>query len=233
MSRVATFVEMKLAAREASDMVNSDFVSDVEVGGLVNTYVAELYDLLVAAYGHAYYASHYHFNTVSGTDTYPILTLAGAGGNFYQLLGIDIDLGGGQVLTCEPFAFHSRNRYKSGTVTWQQGQPIAYRIHGSNFVFVPTPSGVYTVTVHYIPAATVLSDDADEFDGINGWERYVVVSAAIAMLQKEQSDPSVLLAEKASLTQRINALSKNRDAGEPDQIVDVRGRRFAGRGVLI
>lgn len=210
-------------------MVNSDFVSDAELGSLVNTYVAELYDLLVAAYGQAYYASSYSFNTTSGTDSYPIQTIGGSGADFYQLLGIDVDLGGGILLTAEPFNFHNRNRYKQGVAIWTQGHPVGYRLHGSNIKFQPAPQGTYAVTIHYVPAPPVLAG-ADTFDGVAGWERYVVVCAAIALLQKEQSDPTVLLAEKASLTARINAMSRNRDAGEPDQVVDVRGRRWGRFG---
>lgn len=229
MARVETFANLKLQAREAADMVNSDFVSDDELGRLVNTYVAELYDLVVAAYGHAYYADSYTFTTASGTDKYGIETLSGDGANFYQLLGVDIDLGSDQVVTAEPFAFHHRNKYRQGTCVWTGGMPIAYRLHGSQIWFQPSPLGVYTVTIHYIPAAPLLVDDEDELDGVNGWERYVILCAAIAMLQKEQSDSSVLEREKMMLVARINAMSHNRDAGEPGQVIDVRGRRF-GRG---
>ncbi len=57
-------------------------------------------------------------------------------------------------------------------------------------------------------------------DGVQGWEEYVVVDAAIKCKEKEESDASVLAAQKAELRARIVAASKNRDASEPAKVVD-------------
>jgi hypothetical protein len=63
--------------------------------------------------------------------------------------------------------------------------------------------------------------DADTFDGISGWEEYIVVDAAIKMLNKEESDVGVLSKEKDRLVLRITAASANRDIAEPEPIADV------------
>jgi len=225
MSKSVTLSSMITQVREAADMVGSSFATDIEITTLLNAYVAELYDLLVAAYGPAFYASSYTFNTVSGQREYALPTSPSTGCDLYQLLGVDISLGDDEVITATPFDFNSRNRFSSST-SWVRSQPVYYRVHGSYIWLIPAPSGVYSVTIHHIPAApTLASGGITSFDGINGWERYAIVSAAIALLQKEESDPSVLMAEKASLTRRIQTMSKNRDAAYPDQIVRVRGRQ--------
>lgn len=75
-------------------------------------------------------------------------------------------------------------------------------------------------------------------DGISGWLEYVVTDAAIKMLQKEESDTSVLQLQKAALIRRIEAAAENRDAGSPATIADVQwtngtwpfGNGFGGGG---
>ncbi len=229
MAKSVALSTMIQQAREASDMVGSAFVSDAEITALLNTYIAELYDLLVSAYGPAFYASSYTFSTVAGQREYTLPVSPDTGADFYQLLGVDIDLGGGDVLSAVPFSFHDRNRYE-GAACYAPGEPIYYRLHGSKIWLIPVPSGVYSATVHYVPAAPTLSSGGTtSFDGINGWERLPVVNTAIAMLQKEESDPSILLAERQSLLSRIQSMSKHRDAGMPERIVNVRGRLRGGR----
>lgn len=226
MAKSVTLTQMIQQAREAADMVGSAFVSDTEITSLLNTYIAEVYDLLVSAYGPAFYASSFTFNTVAAQREYNLPTGVTTGADFYQLLGIDVDLGGGDIISAVPFDFYSRNKF-SNDASYLRGQTIYYRLHGSRIWLIPAPDGVYPVTVHYVPAAPTLSaGGVTSWDGINGFERLPIVSAAIAMLQKEESDPSILMAEKQSLLSRIQSMSKHRDAGMPERIVDVRGRPY-------
>lgn len=75
-------------------------------------------------------------------------------------------------------------------------------------------------------------------DGISGWLEYVVTDAAIKMMQKEESDTSVLQFQKAALIKRIESAAENRDAGSPATIADVQwtngtwpfGNGFGGGG---
>ena len=49
----------------------------------------------------------------------------------------------------------------------------------------------------------------------------VIVDCAIKMLNKEESDVSVLLAEKQLLKRRIEEVANNRDAGQAESISDI------------
>lgn len=60
-----------------------------------------------------------------------------------------------------------------------------------------------------------------DMDEINGFEEYIIIDAAIKCLIKEESDVSVLLAQKQQIMQRIEAMASNRDAGEPERVTDV------------
>lgn len=66
-------------------------------------------------------------------------------------------------------------------------------------------------------------DDADRFDGINGWEEYLVIDAAIRALTKEESDPSALMVEKAEIEARLQEMADSRDKGRPKRLQDVIG----------
>ena len=55
-----------------------------------------------------------------------------------------------------------------------------------------------------------------------------MIDAAIKALQKEESDTSVLMAQKVAMKDRIESMAQNRDIGECETISDT--RRFSGRG---
>ena len=95
---------------------------------------------------------------------------------------------------------------------------------GGNVVFTPMPDGVTPVKIWYIPQAAQFSSSTDsstKYDDINGYSEYVVVFAAIRMLQKEESDVSVLMAQKQDLRQRITDAAANRDADNPLTVSDI------------
>ena len=46
-------------------------------------------------------------------------------------------------------------------------------------------------------------------------------------MQKEESDCSVLMAQKAEMLEQIEAAAANRDIGEPECVSDSRTRNFA------
>jgi hypothetical protein len=70
--------------------------------------------------------------------------------------------------------------------------------------------------------------------GYAGLSEYLVVDAAIKMMQKEESDVSVLMAQKQALIARYKANYQNRDPGSPRTATDVKrgggGWGNGGRG---
>jgi hypothetical protein len=67
---------------------------------------------------------------------------------------------------------------------------------------------------------TTLSADGDTVDGISGWTEYIICDAAMKCMQKEESDVSVLMAEKQMLIKRIEAMAESRDVGSPARVSD-------------
>lgn len=211
-----TLAELRTQSRQRADMENSNFVSDTELNSYINNSIAELHDIMAEAYGSDYFVTTDTFSVVSGTDTYALPT------DFYILKGVDLQLDNQDFITVKPFNFNERNRYSELGVWDLAGVTnVRYRIIGNNIVFNPVPDRNVTIKLWYVPVATKLVADGDTLDDFNAFSEYVIVDAAIKMMQKEESDVSVLAAQKMALEKRIRDRAQIRDAGSPKSISDI------------
>lgn len=211
-----TLAELKTQARQRSDMENSEFVSDSELTSYINASLAELHDLLIASYNDDYVMEEYLFVSTTSLD-YDLPA------DFYKLRGIDVRRGPtGQWATVKRYNFNRRNEQQNAYAWNLLGLPyIEYRLVGSKVRFNRVPDAALEFRIWYHPKATKLAVDADTYDDINGFAEYVVVDAAIKMMQKEESDVTVLLGQKEALRQRITAMAANRDANESASVTDI------------
>lgn len=211
-----TLVELRTQSRQRADMENSNFVSDSELNNYINNSIAELHDILIQAYDSDYYIETSEFQTVSDQQDYDLPT------DFYKLRGVDVKLNNDDFVTVRKFNFNERNRFDAFVIWDFLGAPaIRYRLLGSKIRFTPKPDKEVTVRLWYVPLATKLVNDTDSLDDFNAYSEYVIVDAAIKMMQKEESDVTVLLAEKAALKRRIEEAANNRDAARPSSISDI------------
>jgi len=208
---------LRTEVRQRADMTDSDFVTDSELNNYINKAWAELYDILVTTYEDYFTEGPNSFTLAAGESTYDLPD------DFYKLRGVDFKTGGqNEFSTLYPFTFKERNEQTSGLRRWPFGlADIRYRLVKNTLRFIPEDSAQGDYQLWYIPAANTLSDDADEMDGVNGWEDYVVVSATIRCLEKEETDTVNLRNELRMLKTRIEDSAANRDAGQPERIEDV------------
>src|SRR4051812_1551341 len=99
----ATLLELRTKSRQRSDMENSEFVSDSELTGYINSSIAELHDILAQAYGTDYFVIPYEFSTTSGEDEYELPE------DFYKLHGVDAAVNGTDFINLKRFNFNERN----------------------------------------------------------------------------------------------------------------------------
>lgn len=204
--------------RERADMEGSEFVTDTELTTYINASIQELYDILVSSF-QDYYLNESGITTLnSGQSTISLPA------DFYKLRGVDRQVDNSNWQTITPFSFTERND-RTNTATYvgyySNDSGIRYRLQGSQIRLTPQDNCAGNYRLWYIPKVTLLSSNSDSFDGINGWEEYVIVDCAIKCLQKEESDVSVLLSQKQALIQRIRGMANNRDSGAPEVIVPV------------
>jgi len=226
MATTMTLAELRNAARERADMKNQSgdytnaFITDSALNSFINQSYFELYDILVGAYGENYFvASPYYINT-DGVNQFFNLPA-----DCYKVLGVDVQVSSPVAnnawWTLKEFPFAERNKFAVPNTQLYFGiTNLRYRIQGDQLWLVPLPQINQTIRIFYVPTMTTLSADSDQVQGVSGWTEYIIVDAAIKMLQKEESDVSVLMAQKQALLQRIQAMAQNRDAGMPGTVAD-------------
>lgn len=211
-----TLAELRVQARQRADMENSNFVKDSELNSYINNSIAELYDIIVEAYNSEYYVTSTEITLSSGGESISLPA------DFYNLKGVDIKIDNQDYISLRPFNFNERNRYSELGVWDLAGiTNVRYRIVGDEIRFTPKADRNVTVRIWYVPLATKLVADGDTLDDINAFSEYVIVDAAIKMMQKEESDVTVLFAQKVALEKRIRDRAKIRDASSAPSISDI------------
>lgn len=231
-----TLGSLRLAAQQRADRVNSQFVTLPEWNFFINQSATELYDLLVTNYEDQYVAQPAYFTTDGSTYQFPlpdgVTSFTNQGGAsyiappFYKLLGVDLGLNNAPngFVTVKKFNFINRNQYVfPNTASTIYGVfNLQYRLLGNTVEFIPVPSASQPIRIWYIPRMSILLQDTDILDGVNGYSQYIIIRAAKYALDKEESDTSTLTQELVYLKQRIEESSSNRDAGQPDTVSDTR-----------
>lgn len=211
-----TLSELTERIRRRSDQENSTFVTDNEIRDMANFSLGELQDILISAYDTESFLDGYEFSTVVGQTDYPLPD------DMYKLAGVDMTKGSCSY-EVKKYKFNERNIRSNSSYIGIRTADFAYRLYGNSIKLLPEPSGVNTVTLHYIPQVTELVLDTDVVDNIyiKSWIEYVIVDVAIKIIIKEESDPNALMAQKGHLVNRIEKMKEERDFGTVDTVTDV------------
>lgn len=236
--------ELRLAAKQKSDRVDSNFVETPEWNRFLNLAQDELYDILVDIYEDFFMAPRAQFTTDGTTFRYQLpdgaLSFTGIDGNsfvaspFHKLLGVDLGVSSANnaFVTMNKFNLLDRNNFiypNSGSTIYGVFN-MQYRVLDKYIEFVPTPTANQKIQLLYIPRLSMLLRDTDLTTiGGTGWLQYVIVRAAKYALDKEEQDTQGLDGELIFLKARIEESAMNRDAGQPDRITDIR-QNWGGGG---
>jgi len=98
----------------------------------------------------------------------------------------------------------------------------------------PYPTRERFLRVSYVPTLDTDNSGADAtlYDGINGWDQWVVLDVAIAILSKEESDTSHLERERDRVEQRMRTKSGKQDSFRARVPVDIKAAQL-GRGEAV
>jgi hypothetical protein len=206
-----TLASLITQTRQRADIEGSQVVTDSELTGYINSSIKELYDILVSTY-EDYYLSETTVTVTTG-DSITLPT------DFYKLRGLDY-VEGSVYYPVLPFKFSQRNQQNVELFSATPAVKSRYRVQGSVIKLVPAAAAAGAYRVWYIPRATELSLTTDTFDGINGWEEFVIVDAAIKCMVKQELGTQELEKQKKDLIRRIEAMAPNRDADAPACIKD-------------
>lgn len=223
MAKTATLAQLRTRIRERADIEDSGFFPDSLLNNFINRSIERLYDILVGAYGADYYVSTtpHTINIVSGTKVYDLPA------TFYKVSGVDLR-NGDDPIPLEPFMFAERNRYTNYYRRVNRDVTgFKYRIVG-NQIWFTNPTSNEVVDVWYQPSFTDLSSDSDTFDGINGWEEWVVIDCAIKCRVREEGETQDLRVDLLKIETQIKEMAKTRDVGAPERVVDTNTYEYTG-----
>jgi hypothetical protein len=217
-----TLSQLRTAAQQRCDRVNSTFVTSSEWASYINSSALQLYSIIVEKFGDDYSsAPPLRWTTDGVTERYQLPP------DFFKLLGVDLLVTPNQPsyrLTVYPFNRGQRNKYSPWNVPIAYGMlsNLHYRLDGKYLWFTPFPASGQQVQIEYVPVFTQLVNDTDVLNTgvLAGFDEYVVLDAAIKAMVKEESDASALMAQKGEVVQQIEIAAENRDAGMPVTVTD-------------
>lgn len=188
-----TLAELRAVTRQRANMERSNFVTDTEINGYINTAYSHLYDILTNTFGDEYFSASATLTKVGESPEFDISALDP---ELYKVISI-----------C---AVSSGIRY-----------PIK-KIDGLTATYGKLNTSINQFELTYVPMPTQALVDSDAFEIQNGWDDFITSSAAIKCLVKEESDISQIMVEKSEAEERILAMSRSRDVGQVHQVNDVR-----------
>ena len=204
-----TLATLRSRARSRADMVNDTFVTDAEFNDFLNESAGGLYNLLVVKY-EDYYLTESSLTFQGETATLPA--------DFYKLLGVDVQEGG-RWRPLHPYTWQQRNELRNATGS---GCTTRYRLRGQRTLhFLPPFASSTAGKVTYIPQRPLLTSDADTVDFLMGWEKYVVLEAAIQALAKAERATGKLDEELAKVRAEVEAAAPQRTPTQVERVHDI------------
>jgi len=204
--------EIKARVLDSADMTSSGFIVDARLTDYINEAISKLYDEIVTTY-EDYFTTKTTITVTAGTSRYSLPD------NFYKSRGV--------------FVIDGTNRYRLMRFNlrdydqqpyYSELRHFRYKIM-NNYLYLSPDDGVPSGSLElwYTPKMNKVVNDDDVIDFVisnNGWEQYIVLDAAIKCLRREESDPTMHMAEQADVLNRILTSLQSRDS-EPGQIADV------------
>ncbi len=226
MALVQTLAQMRVNVRQLTDTAGTSALlrhTDAIVNDYINRGLAALHRLLTQNLGSERYLASSTLTTVAATTTYALPS------DFSTLISADLTINGAKGWL-DAFEMHERASL-TDPATAATGIPYLYRLRGGNIELLPTPGGIYTGTIWYVPAATQLTSDGQTFDTIDRLDDWVIwhASRPIAARDKNWELIGRLDGWMAELRGDIETIARSRDKNAVPRIVDESMSSRSGR----
>lgn len=217
MAKTVTLAQLITDVRLWSDnrtgSSGSEAITDTEITRLLNLHLGALHGKM-AALGSA------DFPLAIAQDT---ITLAGGTASYALpddfLSAVSVELA---WATTEREIVRSLNHYadayKFRSMTWGQWGSKRFRIVGNQITFYPTPAQAVDAILTYVPTFADLADDADTWDGINGWEKLVTLGAALDVMSIQARPTGNIAALYTDQANRVDAELSRRQDQDPQEV---------------
>ncbi|HLV68330.1 MAG TPA: hypothetical protein VKY73_21080 [Polyangiaceae bacterium] len=189
MARNRTLQSLRDQVRWQSDTLGLDSRhSDARIDSALNQSIQRFREKVSAAGITHYLVSTTGTLTAGATAPHPfsVLDLSAVSPAVVRVYGLDVTIDGSRIrdLFCVPFT--DRARYQD----WRgpsAERPIAYaHFSTAKLAILPPPDGAYPYVCWYLPVLPDLLDDGDEFDGVAGWEEWIVWDVVLKLCNRDQ-----------------------------------------------
>lgn len=189
MSRNVTLSTLRADIADQADIAGSVAVSSRYTPSQLNRYINQAIQRFrekISNEGAQHYLTSTTGTLTAGaTSPYPFgtLDLSSASPAVVRIYGIDVTIDD-DVRSLEHVPFSDRTRFGGPDDT---GEPCAWANYETDKVAIfPASDAAYTYVAWYLPVLADLSSDNDTFDGVAGWEDFIVWEVVCRLLAKDQ-----------------------------------------------
>ena len=230
MSRNATLAQLLDDIEAQADLLGTDVRhTPARKMRLVNQAIQRFRELLTV-HGVRLYLTPSSGTLTAGVESpYAFRTLSLSGISLLvRPYGLDITVSS-VVRSLYSVPFQARNDYGGGNST---GIPEAWSQYNRNsLAILPAPDAAYPYTLWYIPRLEDMDALSDTFDGVAGWEDYIVWDIVCRLLARDQTAQAYQIAssERAQVWADIMKTAPRANRGGPSAIGrDTFGQKHAG-----
>lgn len=177
MSRTRTLSQLRADVRYQSDIQGFTVRhTDANLTRLINQSIQRFREN-VSCSGLTHYLTSVTGSLSSGvTSGYPykILDLTAASPAIVRIFAIDLELTDESWITLRSVDFSERTRYQWADNSAGQVPEAFANINTYAVAILPAPGYAMDYRVWYLPVFTDLAADSDTFDGVAGWEDWIV-----------------------------------------------------------
>lgn len=206
--------------RARTDTSASQFVTDSELAEYLNSSLAELDDLLVATF-EDYKVTTVQLTIASSVEGSNYLTLPA---DFLKSRRVERQ-GSATWIPLHRFQIAQQTWYATAGASFDRLSSLHYRIEGSKCWVIPWSNAAGIYRLWYVPRYLVLAsgDALPDYMNQQAWTEFAICDSGAKVMQKQDLDPSIFLAQKQAQRERVLTAAGNRDAGPPRHMIDTRG----------
>ena len=210
-----TLLELKKSVRYEADQENSNFITDDELKSKIYASIRTYYNQLTEA------VEDYNLTTESFTISSGSSHNLPA--NFYKLRGVD-DMSYDRARTVRKFNFAARNDFgrRDSFASLCLYSEIEYRLEGDTIEFSPPERAQRSYRMFYTPTVVLPAGDNDTLTVLPGMQEFIYLDAAIACLNKEESNPAGLQQRLALKKEEFTRMKAERDNAMPEKVTRTR-----------
>lgn len=187
MARTVTLTQLQTDIAVQADVVlgSSGRYSTTQVTRFINQSIQRFRERVSDLGINRYLVSTSDYMNAGPSGSYPfgLIDLTAASPAVVRVFGVDVEYET-VVRTLKQISFAERDQFNGPSLN---SLPAAWSQYRDNKIALfPPPDQAYFYTVWYLPLLADLSSGSDTFDGVAGWEEFIIWDVVCRLLNKDQ-----------------------------------------------